>query len=106
MGENVIHYGNNSGYQAINFAYLEPVKSDCIILLGFDMQKTGGKVHFFGDHPKTLHNGPDFDHIRPRFDKLASDLKAKGVRVINATRETALTCFETQPLEWVLNELS
>lgn len=103
LGRDVIHYGNNSGYQAINLAYLWGAER--IILLGFDMQHTSGKVHFFGDHPKHLANGPCFHSIIPMFDRLAKDLEEEGVEVINATRTTALTCFKTQDLETVLQSL-
>lgn len=104
LGREVIHYGNNSGYQAINLAYLKGAAT--IILLGFDMQHTGGKVHFFGDHPKHLANGPAFNSILPLFNKLAEDLESAGVEVINCTRKTALTCFKRQDLETVLQSLS
>jgi hypothetical protein len=34
-----------------------------------------------------------------KFPQLAVDLQAEGVRVINASRQTALTCFERMTLE-------
>lgn len=33
---------------------------------------------------------------------LASDLEADGVEVINASRQTALECFQRRPLEEIL----
>jgi len=36
------------------------------------------------------------------FPKLAEDLKAEGVEVINATRDTALECFNKMNLEEAL----
>lgn len=104
LGRDVIHYASNSGYQAINLAYLWGASR--IVLLGYDMQKTGGEVHFFGDHPQGLANGPNFDSIIPKFDPLAKDLAAEGVEVINCTRQTALKCFKRQDLETVLQSLS
>jgi len=44
-----LHQGSNSGIQAINLAYHLGARE--IILLGYDMQPTGGKSHWFGDHP-------------------------------------------------------
>ncbi len=32
-------------------------------------------------------------------DRIAGDLKSEGVEVINASRQTALTCFPRAPLE-------
>ena len=104
LGKKNIHYGNNSGYQAINLAYLKGATD--IILLGFDMQKTGGQVHYFGDHPEHLSNGPAFHSILPLFDALAEDLAREGVKVINCTRQTALNCFERQDLKTALQSLS
>jgi len=104
LGSDVIHYASNSGYQAINLAYLWG--ASLIVLLGYDMQKTGGEAHFFGDHPSGLANGPDFNSIIPKFDPLAKELAAEGVEVINCTRQTALKCFKRQDLEAVLQSLS
>lgn len=95
LGRDMLHFGGNSGYQAINLAYLFGVRK--IVLLGFDMQMTNGKQHYFGQHPYHSHGqGPGdflFRTWRTNFDYLARDLKSEGVEVINATRQTALTCF-------------
>jgi len=100
LGDPVMHFGDNSGYQAINLAYLWGANR--IILLGYDMQRTGGKSHFFGDHPPGLNVGSDYSDWCRKFDKLADDLKAKGVEVINCSRDTALQCFPRMPLADVL----
>jgi len=101
LGRKKIHFGNNSGYQAINLAYLLGAKS--IILLGFDMKRQAGKTHFFGDHPyHKNHQGPNDDVMRrwcANFVQLAADLKQEGVTVYNATRETALKAFEQRDLQ-------
>ena len=91
LGRDVMHFGDNSGYQAINLAYLWGAGR--IILLGFDMQRTGGRAHFFGDHPGALNSGTQYTDFAPHFWQLADDLRAEGVEVINCTRETALACF-------------
>ena len=67
-----VHHGQNSGYQAVGLAY--HLKADRIILIGFDMQRTGGKSHWHGDHPRGLNNA-DAVHKWPRhFPALAADL--------------------------------
>jgi len=101
LGREKIHFGNNSGYQAINLAYLLGASS--IILSGFDMKVTAGKTHFFGNHPYHKQGqGPNNDVMQrwcKNFVALAQDLKAEGVQVYNCTRDTALTAFQTRELE-------
>jgi hypothetical protein len=105
LGLDIIHTGQNSGYQAINLAFLEGART--IVLVGYDMQHTGGRHHWHPDHPRPLGNfNPGMPELcRPKFDGLARDLAERGVRVINASRETALTCFERIPLRDVLAQL-
>ena len=97
LGRNMVHWGGNSGYQAINLAYLWGAQR--IVLLGYDMQKTGGQSHWFGDHPQGLNRNSPYAEWVKRFDRLATDLRDEGVEVFNATRETALTCFPRTPIE-------
>lgn len=87
-----INQGCNSGYQAINLAYHLGVKK--IVLIGFDMQHDGKKMHWFGNHPHGMNNPGSIATWVPLFDSLAADLKEKGVEVVNATGKTALKCFE------------
>jgi hypothetical protein len=97
-GKNIVH-GGNSGHQAMCLAYLLGATS--IYLLGYDMQRTGGKSHFFGEHPKGMING-NYAKFLPQFNKLATDLQREGVEVINCTRQTALTQFRRAELASVL----
>lgn len=95
-----INGGGNSGYQAVHLA--ATFGASKIVLLGFDMQRTGGKHHWHGKHEGRLANGVGFRFWMENFQALARDLKARGVEVINATRETAMTCFPRAPLEEAL----
>jgi hypothetical protein len=71
-----------------------------IILLGYDMQPTGGKDHFFGPHP---HGRPlPYTLFLFHFSSIVEPLKAAGVAVINASRETALGIFPRMPIEEAL----
>lgn len=101
LGRKKIHFGNNSGYQAINLAYL--LGATKIILLGFDMKRTAGKTHFFGDHPYHKPTQGPNDQVMLRwcrnFVHLQADLKSEGVTVYNATRDSVLTAFEKRALE-------
>lgn len=94
-----IHYGSNSGFQAINLAILFGAVR--IVLVGFNMQDVGGKSHFFGDHPKPLRRGADYKRFLPHFKKAAKTLPA-GVTIVNATPNTALTCFPRMTLDEAL----
>ena len=92
LGKDKIHYGANSGYQAINLAYLFGAKK--IILLGFDMKRgNDNKSHWHGEHPGPLNNSMPIKTWVKNFWKLAEDLRNEKVEVINATRDTALECF-------------
>lgn len=101
LGKDKIHYGANSGYQAINLAYLFGARK--IILLGFDMQRgENNKSHWHGDHPSHLNKDMPIKTWVKNFWKLAEDLKSEHVEVVNSTRSTALECFNKIKLEVAL----
>ncbi len=91
LGRRVVHHGNNSGYQAINLAYLWGVRR--VVLLGMDMQIIDGKRHWFGDHPRGLNKPSPYKEWVKKFDQLSIDLLHEGVEVINCSPVSALTCF-------------
>ena len=100
-----LHQGGNSGYQAINLAYLWGAKA--IVLLGFDCSQPAGKeAHWFGQHEEGLINLQPFALWQSRFPALAEDLAHDGVQVINSSRETLLTCFDRAPIEVAAARLS
>lgn len=100
----IIHQGGNSGYQAINLAYLWGAKA--IVLLGLDCSPAkDGKAHWFGQHGPGLTQRQPFDLWQAKFPRLAQDLKDDDVLVLNASRQTALTCFDRVALERVPAEL-
>ncbi len=93
----------NSGYQAVNLA--RHLGASRIILLGFDMQRSGRQAHFFGSHHPPLHDPPDYRWVpwRAAFSTLIAPLAAEGICVINATRSTALTCFPQMSIRQALD---
>jgi hypothetical protein len=95
----LINYGSNSGFQAINLAI--QFGAPRIVLVGFNMQKVGGKTHFHGDHPKGLRNA---DPVRflTYFNQAAKKLPP-GVTIINATPDSLLTCFPKMELQDALS---
>ena len=95
-----VHTGGNSGYQALGLAY--QLGASYVVLLGFDMQASGTKIHWHGDHPACLGNSGPYDVWAARFVQMAVDLIRVGVRVVNATRSTALEAFEKVSLDAAL----
>lgn len=93
----VRHY-QNSGAGVIALAAWLGVKN--VYLLGYDMQYTGGKKHWHGDHPKGLANAGKIAEWPRQFLMLKRDLPQ--LKIINCTRETALKCFDRVPLEQAL----
>lgn len=92
--------GGNSGYQAVHLAV--HFGAARIVLLGFDMQATGNRRHWFGNHPKHLNTIQNFAAWVKAFDRLAPVLAGRGVDVVNCTPGSALQCFRTDRLAAVL----
>ncbi len=90
----VIHYGDNSGFQALGLSIL--LGSPYIVLVGFDMRHVAGKSHFFGDHPQDLFQRQEYESFAKKFDKAPPP---DGVTIINATPGSALRCYPMMNLE-------
>lgn len=116
-----IRGGGNSGYQAVNLAVHLGAKK--IVLIGFDMKGSGGKVHWHDAHPPGMNNPRDgrfivvptadggtqrifskgnFENWCETFATAVPDLERAGVEVVNATEVSALTVFPMARLEDVL----
>jgi hypothetical protein len=91
----VIRYGGNSGFQAVNLALL--FGATRLILIGFDMHGS----HFFGKHPAPLRNTNSFDNFIYCFTRAAKHLPAH-VEILNATPKSALRCFKKANLDDVI----
>jgi hypothetical protein len=92
-------YGNSGG-GAINLAIHRGAKR--IILLGLDGQYAkDGRRHWHQQHKK-LGDAHSLPRWVTRFPSLAEHAKRSGVEVVNASRETALTCFARGVLEDLL----
>jgi hypothetical protein len=91
--------GYDAGTSAINLAYHFGAKE--IVLLGYDM--VGGRW-FNGVIPHYLPHPREADfrtHMEP-LPLIAEDAKRKGVRIVNCSPISRVTCFERQPLEAML----
>lgn len=96
-----IHYGNNSGFQAVNLGILFGATE--IILLGFDMRAVGENTHFFGNHKAPLRATHSYATWINNFNDAAKLLVGTGTRIINCTPGSALKCFPMMPLEEAIN---
>lgn len=90
-----IHYGGNSGFQAINLALLFGARR--ILLVGFNMDNSG---HFFGAHPKPLRNTDHSRHVG--LFRYAAQNLPPNVAILNATPHSALVGFPRVDLEQAL----
>jgi hypothetical protein len=69
-----------------------------INMLGYDCQRTNGMAHWHGDHPRGLGNAGAMNRWAGHFQQLAKKWGG-GARIVNCSRQTALTCFERGNLE-------
>jgi len=90
----LIHYGDNSGFQAVNLAILHGARY--IVLVGFDMRHVDGKAHFFGDHPVNLFQRREYESFARQFDKAPAP---DGVTIINATPNSGVRCYPLMDLD-------
>jgi hypothetical protein len=91
MKPGVINWGGNSGYCAIGLAVQFGAKK--IVLTGYDQQDKTGQGHYDGNHPDNIRKLFNFPMWRERFGEMAKDAEKHGIQIINASRETSLTCF-------------
>jgi hypothetical protein len=94
LGEDgsTLSHGNNSGYAAINLAYLLGAKK--IVLLGYDMKNNGVQGHYHDGYPVPLTGDSVYkEQFIPGFVILANLLKEKGVEVYNASIESSITVW-------------
>lgn len=98
----VVHYGLNSGFQAVNLAM--HLGATRIALVGFDMQTRAGSNHFDGMHPPPLRNTQDYDTFINAF-KVAMPSVPEHIEIVNCTPNSALTCFPVMELKELLYEI-
>lgn len=92
--------GQNSGHAAICLVHALYGATD-IALVGYDFQHTGGMHHFFGSH-EGLVNPMNFVVWERALKQLYDQCDEWGVRLVNCTRETAITCIPRMKLgDWL-----
>lgn len=95
-----IHFGSNSGFQVINLALHFGISE--MLLLGYNMQSVNGERHFFGEHPKGLSRGSNYQRFCSEYDAIQKPYRS---RIVNCTENTALTAFRKGELKDELSRL-
>jgi hypothetical protein len=94
INPDLIHFGSNSGYQQLNIAFL--MGCNKFILLGYNMQHTQGKSHFFGDHQGGMNNNSPYKSFLQKYGTIQEPIKKL---IVNCTTESALQTFRKSTLE-------
>lgn len=100
----VVGNGGNSGFQALNIALQFGARR--VLLVGFDMH-VGSGVHWYGRNTWQGANNPQMSnlmHWRDVFEQQAPRLADRGIEVINASPDSALTCFRRVSFEQALED--
>lgn len=90
----------NSGGAAISFAMYAGATD--IVLLGLDGKPADDGRRHWHVQDRRLGNAVSLPKFVKNFPVLANDARARGVTIRNATRDTALTCFQKVVLEDIL----
>jgi hypothetical protein len=83
-----VRQGENSGFQAVGLAIAFGAAR--VVLLGYDMKPGKGRMHWHADHPRVNPHRRKFGAWCAHFARLAEE---SPVPIVNATRDSALTCF-------------
>lgn len=89
--------GNNSGAFAIGAAY--HCGARLAVLIGFDMKRRNGRDHWYLAPTQEFNDAPFERFYIPAMNDMAKDARKYGYRIVNATPDSALTCFETGKFE-------
>jgi len=84
--------GNNSGYGALNLAVC--LGANPIYLLGYDMKGKNGKQSWWHKGYPEPQGENVYKSFISRFEKIAPELKKRGIKVINLNPYSKLKCFE------------
>jgi hypothetical protein len=96
----VIGWCGNSGFGALNLAVQFGARR--IILVGFDMRVDRG-AHWHSDHPIVNPTLLGIERWRRLVDAVAPQLTGLGVRVVNASLDSALLGFPKTTLKGALD---
>lgn len=92
--------GADSGAQAIDLAV--HMGAVIVVLLGFDMKFRGGRAHWHKDHPVKTKFGKYERRYLPQHQRIKDVADKLGVTILNATQDSAITCYPRVTLTDVL----
>lgn len=109
----------NSASAAISLAY--HLGASTIILLGIDLCKTSGRVHWHSGYPDkqqtprtrllnagavipTVERDAPFNRHAQYYPVIAKDAQKLGIRIINASPNSILDCFEKMTVQEILEQ--
>lgn len=99
--DKLIAYGGNSGFQALNLAVVQGAKK--VILLGYDYGHTALQPKHWFDNTEHRRDSRRSDY-KSWIERMNTASKMIPVPVINASRQTALECFQRKTIEEAFNE--
>lgn len=92
--------GGNSGFAALNLAYLKGAKR--VILLGYDLSAPGMYWHSGYPWSAPLNNDLTFGRWVHGFDTAIAQLHNRGIQVINASPASRIQAFQRVSLDEAL----
>jgi len=85
-------WGNSGSYAISLNVVAKPMK---IVLIGYDCKYADdGKRHWHEDYPERMGNATTLSRWPYQFELVAKYARQHGVKVVNCSRSTALSCFE------------
>lgn len=90
-----IHYGENSGFQAVNLALQFGAQE--VRLAGFDMHAIAPGITNYAARPRELSAASDYSTFISAF-RTAAELLPPHIRIVNCTPGSSLDCFPREPL--------
>jgi hypothetical protein len=94
--------GGNSGFQAVNLAIQFGARK--VLMIGIDASSRGG-LHWYGENRGFKRSNPmasNFERWVRSFAKAAAQPEMRSVEVINASPESAISCFKKDSVEATL----
>lgn len=99
----LIHAGGNSGFGALNLAYLKRAKS--IYLFGFDFNRNGGHYCPERYEEPDSHNARYWENWGDNFINTKQQLAKAGISIINASPNSSIKAFPKATIEAALERL-
>jgi hypothetical protein len=93
----LLHTGGTSGYAALNLAVLKRARK--IVLLGYDYGVIDGRHHYHDDHFWHEPGHQNWSDWAKRFDVVSTQCSELGIKIVNASRRSAIECFPKMSIE-------